>query len=60
MDRALTPPFWVPAQKTEAATGPEPKPRRAPVFIHDAVTPWGAETMLLKVLRDQALDQDEE
>ena len=32
---------------------------RAPVFIHDAVTPWGHETLLLKLLREQAADQDE-
>jgi hypothetical protein len=32
---------------------------RAPVFIHDAITPWGRETLLLKLLREQASDQDE-
>ncbi len=32
---------------------------RAPIFIHDAMTPWGQETLLLKLLRDQAIDQDE-
>ncbi|NOD63887.1 MULTISPECIES: hypothetical protein [unclassified Ruegeria] len=59
MDRALTPFSWTFARDAEASTGPERKPMRAPVFIHDAVTPWGAETMLLKVLREQAADQEE-
>lgn len=59
MDRALSPPVWAIAQDTDTTTGPPPKPRRAPVFIHDAITPWGDETMLLKLLRAQAADQDE-
>jgi len=32
---------------------------RAPIFIHDAIIPWGAETMLLKLWREQAADQEE-
>ncbi len=59
MDRALTPSIWASSQVAAADTGPERKPMRAPIFIHDAVTPWGAETLLLKLLRDQAADQDE-
>ncbi len=59
MDRALPPLFWGLAQDTDTETGPPRKPARAPVFIHDAITPWGAETMLLKVLRDQAADHEE-
>lgn len=59
MDRALSFPFRAVAQKTETTTGPPPKPQRAPVFIHDAVTPWRDETMLLKLMRDQTADQDE-
>ncbi|WP_170755222.1 hypothetical protein [Ruegeria lacuscaerulensis] len=59
MDRALTPPFWAPSQDADTSTSPERKPLRAPVFIHDAVIPWRDETLLLKLLRDQALDQDE-
>jgi len=59
MDRALSPPIWGITQRTDSTTGPPPKPRRAPVFIHDAVTPWGSDTMLLKLLREQATDQDE-
>ncbi|SHE35363.1 hypothetical protein SAMN05444279_101266 [Ruegeria intermedia] len=47
-----------PAQRAEATTGPEPKPRRAPVFIQDAVTPWGRETLLLALWRAQQ-DQDQ-
>ncbi|MCG7521070.1 hypothetical protein [Ruegeria sp. Ofav3-42] len=59
MDRALTSPLWTLSKDAEARTGPEPKPMRAPVFIHDAITPWGSETLLLKLLREQAADQDE-
>ncbi len=32
---------------------------RSSVFIHDAVTPWGPDTMLLKLWREQSADQDE-
>ena len=59
MDRALPSPFWTITSDTDTTTGPPPKPRRAPVFIHDAVTPWSDETMLLKLLREQAADQEE-
>ncbi|WP_050605107.1 hypothetical protein [Ruegeria sp. 6PALISEP08] len=59
MDRAITPPFWAFSQDTDSTTGPQPKPMRAPVFIHDAVTPWGSETLLLKFLREQVADQEE-
>ncbi|MES0825750.1 hypothetical protein [Ruegeria sp. SCP11] len=59
MDRALIPTLWTFSQDSDAATGPERKPMRAPIFIHDAVTPWGQETLLLKLLREQAADQDE-
>ncbi|MEW2919047.1 hypothetical protein AB1A64_18425 [Ruegeria sp. ANG10] len=59
MDRTLTPSIWTLSQDTDSATAPERKPLRAPVFIHDAVTPWRDETLLLKLLRDQAADQDE-
>ena len=30
-----------------------------PVFIHNAAIPWRDETLLLKLLRDQAGDQEE-
>lgn len=59
MDHALTPPLWGYSQKNDATTGPPAKPVRAPIFIHDAVTPWGSETMLLRLWREQATDQDE-
>ncbi|WP_298851807.1 hypothetical protein [uncultured Ruegeria sp.] len=59
MDRTLTPFVWTFSSDAEVKTGPEFKPMRSPVFIHDAVTPWGAETMLLKLLREQAADQEE-
>ncbi len=59
MDRAITPPLWTFSQDSDTATGTPPKPMRAPVFIHDAVIPWRDETLLLKLLRDQATDQDE-
>ncbi|WP_170396585.1 hypothetical protein [Ruegeria arenilitoris] len=59
MDRALIPSIWTLSKDTESTTGPERNPMRAPVFIHDAVTPWRDETLLLKLLRDQAVNQDE-
>lgn len=59
MDRAITPPLWAFRQDAETATGPDPKPMCAPVFIHDAIIPWGTETMLLKLWREQAADQEE-
>ena len=59
MDRAITPPLWAFTQDTDSATGPQPDPMRAPVFINDAVIPWRDETLLLKLLRDQSADQDE-
>ncbi|SDX30014.1 hypothetical protein SAMN05444358_104205 [Ruegeria halocynthiae] len=59
MDRAITPLLWAFSQDGDATTGPPPKPMHAPVFIHDAVIPWRDETLLLKLLRDQATDQDE-
>ncbi|QBF33138.1 hypothetical protein [Thalassococcus sp. S3] len=51
-----TGPFWGRADKTKTATGPERKPRGGPVFIGDAVTPWGADTLLLAVLRTAQRD----
>ncbi|WP_170346718.1 hypothetical protein [Ruegeria atlantica] len=59
MDRTLTPFAWTFSSDAEVSTSPERKPLRAPVFIHDAVTPWRDETMLLKLLRAQAADQEE-
>jgi len=45
--------FWSAVWETE--TAPEPPRRyRGPVFIGDAVVPWGAETLLLARLRQDA------
>lgn len=49
--------FWQMPRRAER-TAPDPsKPRPAPVFIGDAVQPWGGETMLLAILRAQAEDE---
>ncbi|MEX0317973.1 MAG: hypothetical protein AB3N21_08465 [Ruegeria sp.] len=53
MDRALTTSPWGLRQDADTTTGPEPKPLRAPVFIHDAVIPWRGETLLLALWREQ-------
>lgn len=58
MDLAMPIVPLAPAQSAEATTDPKPKPRRAPVFIQDAVTPWGQETLLLTLWRAQQ-DQDQ-
>lgn len=48
------------ASKAKDAAGKKPEPRHGSIFIQDAVTPWGGETMLLSLLRKQAeKDQDE-
>lgn len=60
MDHSLHQPFWRVAPSAQARTGPARRPRRAPVFIHDAVTPWRGETMLLSMLRAQAQEQAED
>lgn len=41
------------ARDAENATKHKPKPVRAPLFIQDAVTPWGEETLLLALWRLQ-------
>ncbi|MGA9435358.1 MAG: hypothetical protein WBV62_14085 [Roseobacter sp.] len=51
--------FW--ATEPREVTAPEPpKKRPTPVFIGDAVQPWGGETLLLSILRDDALRKDAE
>lgn len=47
-------PFWSRTGQALSVTAP---PRRVapPVLIHDAITPWNGETMLLSLLRAQAL-----
>jgi len=54
MIRTLTFPFWRIGARDEKTAYAPPKPKPAPVFIHDAVLPWQGETVLLKLLRDQA------
>ncbi|MEX0338029.1 MAG: hypothetical protein AB3N11_03215 [Arenibacterium sp.] len=44
----------------QAATGPDLPKRHGPVFIHDAVIPWQGETLLLSLLRAQALEEDDD
>ncbi|WP_299966203.1 hypothetical protein [uncultured Roseobacter sp.] len=52
------PPFC--AQISSDATGAKPRPRPSTlVFISDTVQPWGAETLLLAVLRRDAAEQDQ-
>jgi hypothetical protein len=48
-------PFWARAAKDSARTAPNRTRHRAPVFIGDAVVPWRGETLLLALLREQAL-----
>ncbi|MCR9126372.1 MAG: hypothetical protein NXH82_09595 [Rhodobacteraceae bacterium] len=49
-------PLWlrfVPPRRAAAArTDPPPPKRGGPVFVQDAITPWGGETMLLALLRE--------
>lgn len=51
--------FW-PAADASAATQPEPRRRPSPIFIGDAVQPWGRETLLLAVLRRDAEDAEDQ
>jgi len=48
------------SEKTSARSGKPKQRRAAPVFIHDAVLPWRDETLLLTLLRDEALARLEE
>ena len=58
MIRAIHTAWFLPIMREDApaATGPKPARRSGPVFIHDAVTPWLGETVLLALLRQQAED----
>ncbi|WP_299408340.1 hypothetical protein [uncultured Roseobacter sp.] len=49
--------FW-PTFSLERAAAKPPQPRPAPIFIGDAVQPWGGETMLLQILRHEAETKD--
>ena len=42
---------WLRAPQARETTAPDRKTARAPVFIHDAITPWQDATMLLKLLQ---------
>jgi hypothetical protein len=49
--------FW--ATPAKDATAPEPPRRRsAPLFIGDATQPFGQDTLLLKIIRDDAARAD--
>ncbi|MCV3271627.1 hypothetical protein [Roseobacter sinensis] len=48
--------FWS-IPDARGATGPAPRRRPSPIFIGDAVQPWGRETLLLEILRRDAEDQ---
>lgn len=45
--------FWGAPARDDSAPEP-PGKRPGPIFIGDAVQPWGAETMLLAVMRRDA------
>lgn len=57
-DTLTNPPLFAPAKKE--ATGPKPVPGKPPVFIMDAVTPIGGETLLLALLRAQSAVPDDQ
>lgn len=46
--------FWHLPRQAQTDTAP-PKPRAPPVFIGDAVAPFAGETLLLSLLRAQAM-----
>ncbi|WP_165821481.1 hypothetical protein [Falsiruegeria mediterranea] len=56
----MTQGLWGPFERTKEATGPEPKPRRSSVFIHDAVTPVGDTTLLLALWQHQQAKEDDQ
>lgn len=49
---------WTGGEEARDTTGPEPRPYRPPVLIHDAVLPWRGETLLLALLRDSDRDRE--
>lgn len=50
--------FWT-LPPREKSTPEPPKKRPGPLFIGDAVQPWGHETMLLTLLRRDAAKDDQ-
>lgn len=51
--------FWG-FSTSEKTTAPAPAKRTGPVFIGDAVQPWGRETMLLAIMRKDRDAQDDQ
>lgn len=52
--------FWGAVATAEAQTAP-PRRKPAPLFIGDAVQPFGGETLLLTLLREEAMrDKDDQ
>lgn len=51
--------FWASPAREDTVPEP-PKKRPTPLFIGDAVQPWGGETMLLSILRREVLRQIED
>lgn len=52
--------FWG-VSPVATTTPARSKPRSSPVFIGDAVQPWGCDTMLLEILhRDRETNQSDE
>ncbi len=45
---------WSGPHRTQDKVRTAPERRSSLVFIHDAVTPWRGETMLLDLLRNQS------
>ncbi|NSY37849.1 hypothetical protein [Leisingera sp. ANG59] len=59
MEQTLRSPFLPPVTKAEAGTKTKPKPARTPLFIQDAVTPWGDDTLLLALWRIQEAERQD-
>ena len=52
--------LFAPRDDTPATTGPAPARRPGPVFIQDAVTPFGGATLLLALLRAEHMGAGED
>lgn len=57
MEQTLPISLLEPAAKAEAGTRTKPEPLRVPLFIQDAVTPFGGATLLLALCRHQAAER---
>lgn len=49
---------WLAGPAPQAKTGPDIKPRPAPIFIHDAVVPWKGSTVLCEMMLEDMDDAD--